>query len=248
MDFKEKIVIVTGAGSGIGRGIAKAYAREGAQVIIAEKNPNSGKSTEREIKTSRGNALFIQTDVSIPEQITALVRQVVETYGRIDILINNVGVSKWASPYELTVEAWDAILNTNLRSVFLCARETAKYMRQQGGGSIVNIASTRAIMSEPDSEAYAASKGGIVALTHALAASLARDSIRVNCISPGWIETIDYAKLRDIDHQQHFSQRVGHPDDVARACLFLSAPGNEFINGTNIIIDGGMTHKMIYEP
>lgn len=248
MDFTEKTVIVTGAGSGIGRGVAMAYAREGAQVVIAEKNPDSGKDTEREIITSHGNALFIQTDVSIPGQITALVHHTIEVFGRIDILINNAGISKWASPYELTIEAWDTILNTNLRGVFLCAREAAKYMRLQGGGSIVNIASTRAIMSEPEGEAYAASKGGIVALTHALAASLARDYIRVNCISPGWIETIDYAKLRDIDHEQHFSQRVGLPDDIARACLFLSAPGNEFINGTNIIIDGGMTRKMIYEP
>jgi NAD(P)-dependent dehydrogenase (short-subunit alcohol dehydrogenase family) len=102
-------------------------------------------------------------------------------------------------------------------------------------------------MSEPDSEAYAASKGGIVALTHALAASFAPDHIRVNCISPGWIETGDYSKLRDTDHSQHLSGRVGKPDDIARACLYLTEDGNDFVNGTNLIIDGGMTRKMIYE-
>jgi NAD(P)-dependent dehydrogenase (short-subunit alcohol dehydrogenase family) len=117
--------------------------------------------------------------------------------------------------------------------------------KTSGGGSIVNIASTRAFMSEPGSEAYAASKGGIVALTHALAASLAPDKIRVNCISPGWIETRDYESLREADHKQHFSGRVGKPNDIARACLYLAAPGNEFINGENIIIDGGMTRRMI---
>ena len=121
-------------------------------------------------------------------------------------------------------------------------------MKSNGGGVIINIASTRALMSEPDSEAYAASKGGIVALTHALAASLAPDRIRVNCISPGWIETGDYSQLREEDHHQHLSGRVGRPDDIARACLFLSSSENDFINGENIVIDGGMTRRMIYEP
>jgi len=111
----------------------------------------------------------------------------------------------------------------------------------------VNIASTRAIMSEPNSEAYAASKGGIVALTHALAASFSEYRITVNAISPGWIETGDYSKLRKIDHEQHLSKRVGKPDDIARACLYLTAKENDFVTGVNLIVDGGMTRKMIYE-
>ena len=176
-----------------------------------------------------------------------LIRKTVDLYGRIDILINNAGLSEFKSPYEITVEEWDEILNTNLRGIFLCSREAATVMRKTGGGSIVNIASTRAFMSEPNSEAYAASKGGIVALTHALAASFSADQIRVNCISPGWIETGDYSKLRDVDHRQHLSGRVGKPDDIARACLYLTEDGNDFVNGTNLIIDGGMTRKMIYE-
>jgi len=121
-------------------------------------------------------------------------------------------------------------------------------MRDHGGGAIVNIASTRAFMSEPDSEAYAATKGGIVALTHALAASFSKDNIRVNCISPGWIKTGDYSQLKPSDHSQHFSGRVGKPEDVAEACIYFTKEGNDFINGANIIIDGGMTRKMIYEP
>ena len=157
-----------------------------------------------------------------------------------------MGITK--SPYELTVDQWDLVLNTNLRGAFLCSREAAKIMRRQGGGAIVNIASTRAFMSEANTEAYSASKGGIIALTHALAVSLAPDKIRVNSISPGWIETGDYAELREIDHLQHPAGRVGIPDDIARACLFLTHDDNGFITGANIMIDGGMTRKMIYEP
>jgi NAD(P)-dependent dehydrogenase (short-subunit alcohol dehydrogenase family) len=119
--------------------------------------------------------------------------------------------------------------------------------KNEEGGAIVNIASTRAMMSEPNSEAYAASKGGAVGITHALAASFAEDGITVNCISPGWIETGDYSQLRDADHEQHFSNRVGKPDDIARACLYLTARENNFVNGVNLVVDGGMTRKMIYE-
>jgi NAD(P)-dependent dehydrogenase (short-subunit alcohol dehydrogenase family) len=248
MSQKGKVVIVTGAGKGIGRCIAETYASNGAQVVIAEKDPFSGSEAARLITDERNTGVFIQTDVSISEDIIRLIKETVEHFGRIDILINNAGISKFMSPFEISVEEWDEIINTNLRSVFLCSREAAKVMKISGGGSIVNIASTRAFMSEPNSEAYAATKGGIVALTHAMAASFSPYHIRVNCISPGWIETGDYARLTDADHEQHFSGRVGKPEDVAKACLYLTSDGNEFINGTNIILDGGMTRKMIYEP
>ncbi len=247
MNFKKRIVIVTGAGKGIGRGIALAYAESGATVIIAEQDSKLGQETCRLISDKGGNASFILTDVSKPQNITALMTEVEARYKGLDILINNAGISEWKSPYELTVEEWDRVINTNLRGAFLCAREAAKIMRKGNHGSIVNISSTRAVMSEPNSEAYAASKGGIVALTHALAVSFSQDNIQVNCISPGWIETGDYRKLREIDHSQHLSNRVGIPEDIARACFYLTSEGNNFINGTNLIIDGGMTRKMIYE-
>lgn len=248
MDFKGKTVIVTGAGRGIGRCIAQSYAAEGASVVVAEKDPGSGEETEKLIEAAGGASLFIRTDVSIPEDIEALIRKTVKIYGSVNILINNTGISIWKTPYELTVEEWDEVMHTNLRSAFLCSREAAKRMRESGGGSIVNISSTRAFMSEPNSEAYAATKGGIIALTHALAASFSADHIQVNCISPGWIETGDYKRLKESDHKQHLSGRVGKPEDIAGACLYLTSEGNEFITGTNITIDGGMTRKMIYEP
>lgn len=246
-DFTDKIVVVTGAGQGIGEGVARAYAGHGAKVVLADRNENEGRRVEASIHEAGGEARFVLTDVSQPEQIEALIKQVEAWYGRLDIMINNAGVSRFMSPYEITVEEWDEIININLRGVFLGAREAAKVMRKNGGGSIVNIASTRAFMSEPDSEAYAASKGGIFALTHALALSFAEDHIQVNAISPGWIEAHDYEGLRDIDHKQHPSKRVGKPEDIARACLYLTSVDNEFINGENLIIDGGMTRKMMYE-
>jgi NAD(P)-dependent dehydrogenase (short-subunit alcohol dehydrogenase family) len=248
MGFNGKVVIVTGAGRGIGRTIAIAYATEGARVVLAEKDQDSGSETENIITSSGSIASFVRADVSKPEDVRRLISKTAEMFGTIDILINNAGISKWRSPFELTTGEWDEVVDTNLRGTFLCSREAAGIMRQHGGGSIVNIASTRALMSEPGSEAYAASKGGIVALTHAMAASLSDDHIQVNCISPGWIETGDYSQLREIDHTQHPSGRVGIPEDIARACLFLTAEENNFINGANIIIDGGMTRKMIYEP
>lgn len=239
-----QVVIVTGASQGIGRGIAEAYVAKGAQVVLADVNEKLGK----EISEQLVGSLFIKTDVRKESDIKKLMDETVKQFGRIDIVINNAGKSEFKNLFDLSLDEWDDVINTNLRSVFLCSREAAVYMRkQESGGSIVNIASTRAIMSEPNSEAYAASKGGIVAITHALATSLAEHRITVNAISPGWIETTAYNDLRDIDHEQHLSKRVGKPSDIAKACLYLTDPQNDFVTGINLVVDGGMTRKMIYE-
>lgn len=246
MVFKNKVVIVTGGANGIGKAIARAYAVEGAHVVLADVDEKNGKEVVAAIKENEGDALFMQTDVRKAESIERLIDQTVDQFGRIDILINNAGVSKFKPFFELSVAEWDDVLDTNLRSIFLCSQAAAKKMRGTGG-AIVNLASTRAFMSEPNTESYAASKGGIYALTHALALTLQEENITVNAISPGWIETEDYQSLRSVDHSQHPSKRVGKPSDVARVCLFLTNPLNDFINGENIIIDGGMTRKMIYQ-
>lgn len=248
MEFSNKVVIVTGAANGIGRGVAHAYAEAGANVVLADVDLEIGNQTTEEIRNRRGDVLFIKTDVRREEDVIRLVDQTKQTFGKIDILINNAGKGVFKSPLELTIEEWDDVIHTNLRSVFLCSREVAKYMREnESGGAIVNIASTRALMSEPNSEAYAASKGGIVAITHALAASLSEERITVNAISPGWIHNGDDSQLTAIDHEQHFSKRVGKPSDIARACLYLTNPENDFVTGINLVVDGGMTRKMIYE-
>lgn len=248
MDFSNQTVIITGAANGIGKGIALLYAEKRANVVLADLDEKAGTQVAIMIKEKGGEAIFVQTDVRLESDLIRLMAIAYETYGQIDILINNAGKSVFKSPYDLSTEEWDDIINTNLRSVFLGSREAAKYMRQnKEGGSIVNIASTRAIMSESNSEAYAATKGGIIAITHALAASFSEDQITVNAISPGWIETRDYAALREIDHEQHLSKRVGKPEDIARACLYLTSKENDFVTGINLVVDGGMTRKMIYE-
>ncbi len=245
MDFDSRVVVVTGSGRGIGRSVAQMFAKHGATVVLAGKEDAPGREVEQAILAAGGRCLFVKTDVSRPDEIASLMLRVEGEFGGVDILINNAGISRFGNVMELPVEEWDEIMNTNLRAAFLCSREAARSMKHRGGGAIVNIASTRAVMSEPHSEAYAASKGGLVALTHALALSLGPE-VCVNCISPGWIATKDYDVLRPEDHAQHPAGRVGKPEDIARACLFLSSGENRFITGANFIIDGGMTRKMIY--
>ncbi|MBM4763488.1 glucose 1-dehydrogenase [Bacillus sp. B15-48] len=248
MSFSNKTVIVTGAANGIGKTIANLYVKQQANVLLADVDEQQGNKVAAYFCEKGGNALFVKTDIREPDEIISLMKTAYDTYGKIDILINNAGKGLFKSPFDVTIEEWDDSIYTNLRSVFLASREAAKYMRKnQDGGCIVNIASTRALMSEPHSECYAASKGGVVSISHALAASLSPYRITVNAISPGWIETKDYANLTVNDHEQHFSQRVGTPEDVARACLYLTAKENNFVNGINLIVDGGMTKKMIYE-
>ena len=241
MLFNNMTVIVTGGSQGIGKSIVQSYLKEGAHVFVADIAEPSYLKGEEKIT-------YIKTDVSNESDIKKMIECVFLKNNRIDILINNAGKSLFKSPFDLTLDEWDDILNTNLRSVFIASREAGKYMKEAKRGSIINISSTRSIMSEENSEAYAASKGGINALTHAFAASFAKYNIQVNCISPGWIQTSKKDEIREIDHKQHFSGRVGRPEDIARACLYLSSAGNQFVSGVNLVIDGGMTKKMIYEP
>ncbi|MEH7455501.1 SDR family NAD(P)-dependent oxidoreductase [Gottfriedia acidiceleris] len=243
--FKGKSIIITGGANGIGEGIALAFGKLGAIVFIADVNEQKGNRVVKRIEDNGGRAIFFKTDVSIEEDIINLIRNVIDKIGKLDILINNAGISAFKPLLSLSTDEWDRVINTNLRSVFISSREAAKVMNN--GGRIINMASTRAIMSEPNSEAYAASKGGIVSITHSLAASLQPNGITVNCISPGWIQVDQNEELKETDHLQHWSNRVGKPEDIAKACIYLADPENNFINGQNIIIDGGMTRKMIYE-
>lgn len=243
--FQNKTVVITGAAQGIGRSVATHFAKAGANVVIVDIEHDLGVQLAGELQKEGYSAIFIETDVRSEENVRQTMEMAASRFGGLHILINNAGKAKWISPLELSLEDWDDIIQTNLRSAFLCSREAAKLMKS--GGAIINLASTRAVMSEPNSEGYAASKGGILALTHALASSFSELNITVNSISPGWIETGDYDALRPSDHAQHFSNRVGKPDDIARACLYLANPENDFITGTDLTIDGGMTKKMIYE-
>ncbi len=241
----ERIICITGGTNGIGRGLVKAFAEKGWIVEFMDID-ESGFGFAEELNGQGHKTRFHKVDVGDHAAVAGAFSKIGADHGKVDVMINNAGVSKFKSFWELEPEEWDRILSVNLGSVFHCSREAAKLMKE-GGGSIINLSSTRAFMSERDTEAYSATKGGIYSLSHSLAITLSEYGIRVNSISPGWIATEDYESLRDIDHAQHPAGRVGKPEDIARACLFLSDPENDFITGENLIIDGGMSRKMIYE-
>jgi NAD(P)-dependent dehydrogenase (short-subunit alcohol dehydrogenase family) len=253
MSLPGKVAIITGGGQGIGKAIAKAFLEQGMNVAIAERDPEAGTATAAEFQPL-GSIQFIQTDISNEESVKQAIQAIQNQWGRIDVLVNNAAIANPENPpiTELSLADWNHKLATNLTGAFLCAKHTVPYLRQNQG-IIINIASTRAFMSEPNTEAYVAAKGGIVALTHALAISLGSD-IRVNCISPGWIDVSEWQKsstrhqlqLTPQDHQHHPAGRVGKPEDIAAFTVYLAASPATFVTGANFVIDGGMTKKMIY--
>lgn len=238
-------VFVTGGADGIGKAIVKAFCDAGWQVAFCDIDEAVGQQAAGETGTK-----FHQVDVGNKEALETCVQRLLKEWGDIDVIINNAGISEFASITATSVEDFDKILSVNLRSAFITSRLLAIHRQSLSVpnlyGRIINISSTRYLMSESGSEGYAASKGGIYALTHALAISLADWHITVNSIAPGWIQNKDYELLRPEDHTQHPSRRVGKPEDIARMCLFLCQEENDFINGENITIDGGMTKKMVY--
>ena len=238
-------VFITGGAEGIGKAIVEAFCLSGDQVAFCDINEIAGQETAKAT-----GSIFHKVDVSDKDALESCMQRILSEWNDIDIIVNNVGISQFSSITETSVEDFDKILSINLRPVFITSRLLAIHRKEQSSpnpyGRIINICSTRYLMSEPGSEGYAASKGGIYSLTHALALSLSEWNITVNSIAPGWVQTHDYDQLRPEDHSQHPSRRVGKPEDIARMCLFLCEENNDFINGENITIDGGMTKKMIY--
>jgi NAD(P)-dependent dehydrogenase (short-subunit alcohol dehydrogenase family) len=226
----QKAVLVTGGARGIGKGTAELLARRGYLVAVADLGGGS-------------ELPFFRCDVSREPAVRRCVAAVVRRFGRLDALVNNAGIADPASgPLEkLALADWNRKLAVNLTGVFLMTKHCAPHLRR-AGGAIVNIASTRALQSEPDTEAYAAAKGGVVAFTHAAAMSLG-PRVRVNCISPGWIAK---GRLSRRDHAQHPAGRAGRPEDVGEMIAFLISEAAGFITGQNFVVDGGMTRKMIY--
>ena len=254
MDFLGKVVIVTGSGHGIGNCIAIEYAKKRASVIIAEIDEEAGEEAKAYIQELGGDCLFIPTDVGSEASVKNMVNTVVERYGKVDILINNAALStatEHSTLFTRSVETFEKVMQVNVTGAYICAKYCAYHMPE--GSSIINMLSTRATMSEPHTEPYSASKGALAALTHSLANSLAH-KVRVNAVSPGWIDVSQWKKkkerkftlLTEKDHLQHLTGRVGVPEDIAHAVLFLTSEEAGFITGANLVIDGGMTVKMIY--
>lgn len=247
-----KVFLVTGGARGIGRAIVKRLADDGARVCIADADRSAGLDAAREYGE---RVMFVRVDVSSERDVRRAVAACVRWGDRLDGVVNDAALADPASgPIEsLSLARWRRVLDVNLTGTFLVAKHAASHLRRTRG-AIVNLGSTRALQSEPHTEAYAATKGAIIALTHALAMSLGPD-VRVNCISPGWIATDEFAprsrrkkpRLRPGDHAQHPAGRVGRPEDVAGLCAWLLSSESGFMTGQNLVIDGGMTRKMIYD-
>lgn len=250
----KKTIFITGGAQGIGKATALRFLSMGWNVVVADIDKEAGDELISEYPDHRNSLLFINMDVRVENEISDAFHDTMERFGQLHAVINNAGI---ADPYQgpvedLQADEWHRIIDTNLGGIFRVTKFAIPYLRQTRG-SIVNIASTRALQSEPHTEAYAASKGGVVALTHALAISLGPD-IRVNCISPGWIDVSDWKKsefhisfeLSQADHRQHPVGRVGQPQDIAGLVAFLVSDDAGFITGQNFVVDGGMTKKMIY--
>jgi len=234
-----KTAIVTGGGHGIGKGIVWKLLQEQCQVIVLDINTDYLSALKKEYPQVE----TLLCDVGNPDEVHKAMKLIESLYGKIDYLVNNAGIGIFKPIEELSIEMWNRILSVNLSGMFYMVKFGKHLFSKQS--AIVNIASTRALMSEPDGEAYGASKGGIAALTHALAISLGTKT-RVNCVSPGWIEVNDYEKLSEADHAQHPVGKVGTVEDIAETVWFLLSDKAAFITGQNIVVDGGMTKKMIY--
>lgn len=249
--MENKVAVITGGAQGIGKAIAMRLLEQDMDVVIADNDEEAGRETAAEC-ASLGLVKFIRTDVAEEAEVRRLADETVKAFGGIDLLVNNAAIARGMPLARLSLADWNRVLAVNLTAPFLCAKYMAPFLKERRG-VIINVASTRAFMSEANTEAYSASKGGLVALTHALAVSLGPD-IRVNCISPGWIETESWRKksvrrvptLSEADRNQHPVGRVGQPDDIAGLVAYLASPSGSFMTGANFMVDGGMTRKMIY--
>ena len=244
-DLKDKVAIVTGGGTGIGRSIAIEFARVGADVVVASRKLENLEKVAAEITGMGRRALAIATDVRKPEDVDNMVQKTMEEFGRIDILVNNAGAS-FRSPLEdMTPGGWDVIVGIDLRGVFLCSRAVGKVMIEQKKGKIINISSMAAVHGSPMMAHYGAAKAGVINFTKSLAGEWAKHNIYVNCIAPGAIITEGYQDVReagglgDLPPGRNALNRWGRPEEIAYAAIFLASEASSFVTGETICVDGG---------
>lgn len=248
MQLQNKVVLITGAGSGIGRATAHLFAREGATVLIADVNETAGQAVVQTISQSGGHAIFEPCDVTRSDHCRGAVDRALQ-FGRLDILLNNAGIMRRATVVDLSEEDWDRVMEVNVKSIFLMSRFAVPVMAKQGGGVIINMASGWGLTGGAKAAVYCASKGAVVLLTKAMAVDHSPQNIRVNCICPGDTDT---AMLRNEAQQLGEANdrfmaeaarrplgRVGKPEEIAQAALYLASDASSFVTGTALVVDGG---------
>lgn len=248
--LKDKIALVTGAGRGIGIGIARKLAEEGASVVVHYNNSEEkAKEVVRGIEEKGGKAAAVQANLEHHGEVRSLVEKTVNLYGGIDILVNNAAFSLKKDFFEITEEDWNAVVDANLKAVFFASQSAARSMKERGGGKIINISSVHSHASSPRYSVYAASKGGVNALTRGMAIELADYNINVNSVAPGVVEVERYLTNPEYDRNAVGDRiplgRVGMPEDIAEAVLFLASHAGDYITGQVLFVDGGQTSRLL---
>jgi NAD(P)-dependent dehydrogenase (short-subunit alcohol dehydrogenase family) len=241
----DKVAIVTGASSGIGRAAAISFGKAGAKVVVVARREDKGQETVRLVQEASGEAVFVQADVTKASDVEAMVEKTLETYGRLDYAFNNAGSGTSGKVVDLSEADWELEINANLKSVWLSMKYEIPAMQQSGGGAIVNISSQGALLGVATYGAYGAAKAGVIALSRAAAAEYSADRIRINTVSPGAVKTDLWAgappEMLDQVAAGIPLQRIGAPEDIAEAVVYLCSDGAAFITGHNLVIDGGFT-------
>ncbi|MEW9676867.1 glucose 1-dehydrogenase [Lentibacillus sp. L22] len=245
MKLKDKVAIVTGGASGIGEATVRLFTEEGASVVIADLSER-GKDVSEELNNSGHDTLFVKTDVTKEEDIKQLIKETVNKYGKLDIMYANAGIADEAPAHELSYEKWKRTIDINLSGVFLSDKYAIdQFLKQGNGGVIVNAGSIHSFVALPNPTAYSSAKGGVKLLTQNLCTAYAKEGIRVNAVCPGYIDT---PLLKEADSEQkeylaslHPQGRLGKPEEIAKAVLFLASDDASFVNGTTLLVDGGYT-------
>ena len=250
MRLKDKVAIVTGSSKGVGEGIARVFSQEGAKVVVVCRTEDAGRKMAEELGADEGRAIFVKTDVTNSKAIRNMIDTTLKTFGKLDILTNNAGYHISKNVEETSEEEWEFIINTNLRSTFLCSKYAIPHLRKTKG-NIINISSMVGLVGQPNAGAYSATKGGQIAMSKGMAIDFAQDGIRVNVICPGWIQTplVEdwFSQQKDPDASrkyifgQHPLGRIGTIEECGKAALYLASNDAGFVTGITLNIDGGIT-------
>jgi len=243
MRFSDKVCIVTGATSGIGRATAERMGAEGGCIVVIGRDEKAGADVVKTIKKSGGNAMFIKTDISNPTAVETAVQQTIDAWDRIDVLVNNAAMMTFTPITELSIEDWDQVINTNLRSVFLFCKYCIPHIK---GGAIVNVSSVHAYETTPNVVPYATSKGGMEAFTRGVSQEYPRTKVRINCVAPGSVDTPMLWSNPNVKNgtEKIDKKNVGAPEDLASAICYLASDEARFIHGTTLVVDGGLLEKL----